>query len=94
MPEGTRLSNKRYSDRFLNDENFRLVERLRDFAEQRGRSMLELAFGWLLSNTLVGGVIAGASTPDQLRQNVSAAGWRLTTAELAEIDELTRRMPS
>ena len=94
MPEGTRLSNKRYSDRFLNDENFRIVERLREFADRRGRSMLELAFGWLLSNTLVGGVIAGASTSDQLRQNVSAAGWRLTTAELAEIDELTRRMPS
>ena len=60
----------------------------------RGRCLVELAFGWLLSNPLVGGVIAGASTPEQVRQNVSAAAWQLTTAEITEIDELTRRKPS
>ncbi|MGA2892791.1 MAG: aldo/keto reductase [Xanthobacteraceae bacterium] len=89
IPPGTRLSHKRYSDRFLNDENFRIVEDLRAFCAERGRSLLELAFGWLLSKPVVGCVIAGASNPEQIRQNVAAGHWRLSTAEMAEIDRLS-----
>jgi len=88
IPPGTRLSQKRYSDRFLNDENFRIVESLRAYCAQRGRSLLELAFGWLLSKPVVGSVIAGASTPEQVRQNVAASEWRLDAAEMAEADRL------
>lgn len=93
-PPGTRMVNKRYSDRFWTDANLAIVGRLRDFAQRRGRSMVELAFGWLLSHALVAGVIAGASTPEQIQQNVAAAGWQLTPEEMTEIDELTRRKPS
>src|SRR6202035_3265653 len=49
LPEGTRLANARYSDRFLNDENFRIVERLHEFCAARGRTLLQLTFGWLLA---------------------------------------------
>jgi aryl-alcohol dehydrogenase-like predicted oxidoreductase len=89
IPEGSRLSHKRYSDRFLNDQNFQVVERLKEFCAQRGRSMLELACGWLLSKPVVGNVIAGASTPEQVRQNVAAASWRLDSAEMAEVNRLS-----
>jgi aryl-alcohol dehydrogenase-like predicted oxidoreductase len=91
IPHGTRLSQKRYSDRFLNDENFRVVEDLRAFSARRGHSLLELAFGWLLSKPVVGCVIAGASTAEQVRQNVAASKWRLDAAELAEADRLSNR---
>jgi aryl-alcohol dehydrogenase-like predicted oxidoreductase len=91
IPEGTRLSQKRYSDRFLNDENFRIVESSRAFSVRRGHSLLELAFGWLLSKPVVGCVIAGASTAEQVRQNVAASTWRLDAAELAEADRLSNR---
>jgi len=91
IPAGTRMSYKRYSDRFLNDENFHIVERLRDFCAQRGRSLLELAFGWLLSKPFVGCVIAGASAPEQIYQNVAAIDWRLDAAEMAEVDRLTSK---
>ena len=90
IPEGTRLSQKRYSDRFLNDRNFAVVEGLKEFCAQRGRSMLELAFGWLLTNPVVGGVIAGASTPEQVRQNVAATSWRLNAAEMAEVNRISK----
>jgi aryl-alcohol dehydrogenase-like predicted oxidoreductase len=93
-PQGTRMANKRYSDRFWSESNLAIVGRLRAFAEQRGRNMVELAFGWLLSNPLVGCVIAGASTPEQVQQNVAAAGWQLTAEEVKEIDELTRCKPA
>jgi len=89
MPEGTRLAHARYSDRFLNDENFRAVERLQQFCTARGRSLLQLAFAWLLAKPCVAGVIAGASTPEQLRQNADAVGWDLGPEEIAEVDRLT-----
>ncbi len=91
IPQGTRLSQKRYSDRFLNDENFRIVEDLRAFGARRGRSLLELAFGWLLSKSVIGCVIAGASTAEQVRQNVAASTWRLDAAEMSEADRLSKR---
>lgn len=91
IPQGVRLSQKRYSDRFLNDENLRIVEKLRDFSERHGRSLLELAFGWLLSKPVVGCVIAGASTAEQVRQNVAASEWRLDASEMAEADRLSSR---
>jgi aryl-alcohol dehydrogenase-like predicted oxidoreductase len=89
MPEGTRLSNPRYSDRFLNDDNYRVVERLEAFCAARGRTLLELAFAWLLAKPSVASVIAGASTPEQMRQNAGAVSWTLGADELAEVDRIT-----
>jgi aryl-alcohol dehydrogenase-like predicted oxidoreductase len=91
LPAGTRLSNPRYSDRVLNDDNLRIVERLEQFCAARGRTLLELAFGWLLAKPLVASVIAGASSPAQARQNAAAIGWEPTPDEVAEVDRLTRR---
>jgi len=92
IPAGTRLSQKRYSERFLNNENFRIVENLRPFCAARGRSMLELAFAWLLSKPVVGCVIAGASTPEQVRQNVAASDWRLDESDMAEVTHLAHNL--
>ena len=50
--------------------------------------MLELAFSWLLAQAPVSSVIAGASRPDQLEQNVKAGDWRLTAEDLAEIGRI------
>jgi aryl-alcohol dehydrogenase-like predicted oxidoreductase len=91
MPAGTRLSNPRYSDRVLNDDNLRIVERLEQFCAARGRTLLQLAFGWLLTKPVVASVIAGASTPEQVVQNAGAVGWQLGAAEVAEVDRITRR---
>jgi aryl-alcohol dehydrogenase-like predicted oxidoreductase len=91
IPTGSRMSHKRYSDRFLSDENFRIVEKLQAFCAARNRSLVELAFGWLLSKSVVGCVIAGASTPQQAHDNAAAIGWQLTDAEMAEVDRLTEK---
>jgi aryl-alcohol dehydrogenase-like predicted oxidoreductase len=91
IPQGTRLSNARYSDRFLNDENLRVVGRLDEFCTARGRTLLQLAFAWLLAKPVVAGVIAGASTPEQLLQNATAVGWQLGPEEVAEVDRITGR---
>ena len=73
-PAGTRLAawGERAS-RFIDDDRLRTVAVLTAFAEGRGRSMLELAMSWLVSNPLVATVIAGATKPEQVVANVAAS---------------------
>jgi aryl-alcohol dehydrogenase-like predicted oxidoreductase len=89
-PEGTRLAffPKERADRLLTDERLDAVSRLEAFASERGHTLLDLAFSWLLSRPAVSSVIAGASRPEQVAQNVAAAGWQLTADDLAEVDAL------
>jgi len=90
LPAGTRLgSMPRAAGRYLSEENWAVVERLEGFAAERGHTLLELAFGWLLRRPAVACVIAGATTPEQVEQNVHAAGWALTSDDMHEIDRLT-----
>jgi len=90
MPEGARLTNtQRLADRYLSERNWVISEKLADFAEARGHTALELAFSWLLARKPVASVIAGATKPEQIAQNVAAGGWKLSAEELAEIDKIT-----
>ena len=90
LPAGTRLANtQRLADRYLTERNWEVAERLGDFVTSRGHTMVELAFSWLLSRDPVASVIAGATKPEQLEQNVKAGGWQLTAEELADIDAMT-----
>ena len=90
MPEGARLTlSKSLGDRYLTDANWAAVDKLKGFCAQRGRSLLELAFSWLATHPVVSSVIAGATRPEQLEQNVKAVGWVLTADEMKEIDRLT-----
>ena len=91
MPADARLTQtQRLADRYLNDRNWQISERLIDFAEARGHTALELAFSWLLAQSPVSSVIAGATKPEQLEQNVQAGTWVMSAEELAEIDQITR----
>jgi aryl-alcohol dehydrogenase-like predicted oxidoreductase len=90
-PKGTRLSLiKRMADQTLTDENFAKLERLDKFARDHNHTLLELAVGWLASQPQVSSVISGATSPEQVTQNVKAGNWKLTSEELAEVDKLTR----
>jgi len=91
-PAGTRLATMvRAADRNLTDENWAIVERLAGFAAERGHTLLELAFSWLVRRPAVASVIAGATKPEQVEQNVRAAAWALTPQEMQEIDALTAK---
>ena len=89
-PEGTRLAKmQNHADRYLTAENWTKVEKLADFASARGHSLLDLAFGWLLSRPLLTSVIAGATKPEQVEGNVRAAGWTLAPDEVRQVDAIT-----
>ena len=75
--------------RYMTEANWTMVERLQAFCAERGRKLLELAFSWLAANPVVGSVIAGATKPEQIDENVKAAGWALSAEDLAEVDRLT-----
>lgn len=77
-------------DRYMVPANIAIVEKLQAFATARGHTMLELAFSWLAARPQVSSVIAGASTPEQIAQNVKAITWALSADEMKEIDGITR----
>ena len=90
LPPGSRLAkNPRHAQEFLSERNWRVVGELETFAARRDHTKLELAFSWLLRDGVVTSVIAGATTTEQVEQNVRAAGWTLSAQDLAEIDRLT-----
>jgi aryl-alcohol dehydrogenase-like predicted oxidoreductase len=89
-PRGSRLAgNAGRANNLLNAHNLRLVEALSDFATKRGHTLLELAMSWLASRPFVPSIIAGATRPEQIVQNVAAVGWHLSADDLAEIDRIT-----
>jgi aryl-alcohol dehydrogenase-like predicted oxidoreductase len=77
-----------WGPKVFTEENLKLADSLRQFAESRGRSLLELAFCWLASRPAVASVIAGAKSADQAQSNARAVSWKLTEAELAEVDRI------
>ena len=90
-PEGTRLANAgARAGRALSDHNFDRLEALTNFADERSRTLLELAFGWLLSFEEVSSVIAGATREEQIQGNVEGAGMRLDADEMREVATLVR----
>jgi aryl-alcohol dehydrogenase-like predicted oxidoreductase len=72
-------------DDALSDKVFDRVEALDTYARDHGHTLLELAIGALVSQQAVVSVIASATTPEQVRANAAAAGWRLTAEELSAI---------
>jgi aryl-alcohol dehydrogenase-like predicted oxidoreductase len=90
LPVGARVAAAPHlAERYLTEANWALVERLAAFCAARGHSLLELAFGWLLQRPAVASVIAGASTPEQVEDNVRAAQWALSREDMDEIDRIT-----
>ena len=82
-PEGTRLAGRE-----IEGERFARIEALTLFAEERGHTLLELAVSALASTPGIGPVIAGATTPEQVRANAAAAGWTLDADDLAALAAL------
>jgi aryl-alcohol dehydrogenase-like predicted oxidoreductase len=81
-PEGTRLAAWGME---TSDETWDRVDELKAFAEERGHSLLELAIAGLASRPGVASVIAGATSPEQVRANAAAAAWQLGAEELAAL---------
>lgn len=92
IPAGTRYARMgRFGERYMTEENWRIVEALSAFAKSKGHSILELAFAWLIAHPALSSVIAGATRPEQVEQNVRAASWKLSQADVAEVNRLSAK---
>jgi aryl-alcohol dehydrogenase-like predicted oxidoreductase len=91
LPRNARLAySTHHATDVLNERNWAMAEQIGAVAQRSGLSMLELAFGWLLAQPVTASVIAGASTPGQIEQNVRAGQARLAPDVLAALDAITR----
>ncbi|HWE65849.1 MAG TPA: aldo/keto reductase [Acidimicrobiales bacterium] len=90
--EGTRLAawGDRAKDQ-LSDDRMAKVAALSTLAESEGHTVLDLAFGWLLTRPSVASVIAGATKPEQVVANVAAGQWRPGAEVLAQVDVIAPR---
>jgi aryl-alcohol dehydrogenase-like predicted oxidoreductase len=79
----------RLAGRTISDEQFDRVDALSRFAEDRGVSLLEVAVGGLAAMPAIVSVIAGATTPEQVRANVRAGEWVPGEGDLAALRRLT-----
>ena len=73
--------------RFLGDETLKAVQHLDSLAADAGLSLAQLAVAWVLQNPNVSAAIIGATRPQQVRENVKAAGVRLDPGLMSRIDE-------
>jgi aryl-alcohol dehydrogenase-like predicted oxidoreductase len=87
LPKGSR-ADAGFGPKVFTEANIEKVERLIEFAARRDHSLLELAFSWLAAQPAVASIIAGAVSPEQVRANAAAPGWRLSAEDLREIDSL------
>jgi aryl-alcohol dehydrogenase-like predicted oxidoreductase len=88
--EGTRLHDRAG---YITEEKLDKVEGLAQWADEHGRSLLEVAVGALAALPGCSSVIAGATSADQVRANAEAATWVPEPEELAEIDKIVARAP-
>lgn len=91
FPEGSRLSRSAAFQRMATDETFGALERLAASARAMGRSLLEVAMAWLLHQPTVPSVIAGATTPEQVRANAATAEVTLSPEEVQALSEAASR---
>jgi len=91
-PEGSRATDDKGGadniKRFLRDDVLSAVQDLRPIADEAGLTMAQLAVAWVLQNDNVAAALVGASRPEQVRDNVKAAGVRLEPELMARIDDV------
>lgn len=85
--EGTRLSLERYR-RWLDGADWDTIEALTAYGKERGHSLLDVAIAGLAARPAVTSVIAGATTPEQVRANAAAGAWELSAEDVAALDEV------
>jgi aryl-alcohol dehydrogenase-like predicted oxidoreductase len=88
VPPGSRLSREVFAD-YLAQAPWHTIEKLEAYASERSLSMLDVAIGGLAAKPTVASVIAGATTPEQVRANAAAASWTPTPDDLAQLDAIT-----
>ena len=96
-PEQSRLNSKKVLDAGppVSDEDiYRVVDALDAIAAETGKTVSQIALNWLLQRPTVANVIIGARNEEQLRQNLGAIGWNLSSEQVARLDAASAKTPA
>ncbi len=89
LPKVSRLQSKLAADKgpqVPQEHLYRVVDALDEVAQETGKTVPQIALNWLLARPSVATLIIGARSEEQLRQNLGAIGWKLTSAQIARLD--------
>jgi aryl-alcohol dehydrogenase-like predicted oxidoreductase len=94
MPELSRLPKTAESGPPVDDEYlYRVVDALDGIVKETGKTIPQISLNWLLQRPTVASVIIGARNEEQLKQNLDAAGWKLTPEQVNKLDEASAVTP-
>lgn len=92
-PKVSRLHDTaQYGPQVEDEYLFKVVDALKGIAEETGKTIPQIAINWLLQRPTVSTVIIGARNEEQLRDNLGAAGWSLTEAQVKKLDDASARV--
>ncbi len=95
LPETSRLHDTADAGPPVDDERlYRVVDALDAIAAETEKTVPQVAINWLLQRPTVSSVIIGARTEEQLRQNLGAVGWNLTSEQVARLDAASAVTPA
>ena len=94
--EGARFSlahlGYRYNQPYWNDSNFTAVEQFKKIAEEQGKVLSQFSLAWVLSNQTITAVVCGATSIEQLKENMAATEIKLSKKELDACDEIWHQL--
>jgi aryl-alcohol dehydrogenase-like predicted oxidoreductase len=92
LPEGSRLhKTAEAGPQVANEYLYSVVDALDKVAAETGKTVPQVALNWLLQRPTVSSVIVGARNEEQLRQNLGAAGWKLTAEQVTALDKASEQ---
>jgi len=95
LPAQSRLhQTAQYGPQIPDERVYNVVEAMDGIAKETGKSVVQIALNWLLQRPTVSSVILGARNEEQLRQNLGAAGWKLTPEQIATLDAASETAPT
>jgi aryl-alcohol dehydrogenase-like predicted oxidoreductase len=94
LPPGSRLHKTADMGPQMSDEYlFKVVDALVEVAKETGKSVTQVALNWLVQRPSISTVIFGARNEEQLRQNLGAVGWNLSSEQIAKLDAASEVTP-
>lgn len=95
LPETSRLPKTSETGPPVSDDHlFKVVDALDEVVKETGKTVPQIALNWLLQRPTVSSVILGARNEEQLRQNLGAVGWNLSTEQIRKLDQASATTPA
>lgn len=94
LPEGRIKSGGAANGPPVDDEYlFQVVDVLDQLSQETGKTVSQIALNWLLQRPTVCNIVIGARNEEQLKQNLGAVGWKLTSEQMTKLDQVSQRSP-